>query len=483
MLAEVKDLRLPRISLDAFPGGAEAFELAAKFCYGINVEITLNNVATLRCAAHYLEMTEDFVEKNLEYRTENYLKEVVLPSISNSITVLHHCESLLPLAEDIKIVNRIINGIASNACKEQLTSGLSRLEQSFPTKTTIYEIDASPDSWVGDLTKLSVQLFKRVLSTLKSKGLKQDFISKILINYSQNTLQGGALDTELQNKQRHIIETVVELLPAQSTKSPVPIAFLSGLLKAATTAFVSTSCRSDLERRIGLHYLAEIATDSNLTPAKFIAIAELLPDHARIVSDGLYRAIDIFLKVHPNVKESERYRLCKAVDCQKLSQDACTHAAQNERLPVQMTVQVLYFEQTRLRNAMNGEFQHYQHHHHHPFFGSESQQNPHKLNSGAGSGAISPRDNYASVRRENRELKMEIARMRMRLTELEKDHVSIKQGLIKSNPANKMINSFVKKLSGFNGLFRARDSRSASSRKAHVDVRFLFQKRRRHSVS
>ncbi|XP_031496853.1 BTB/POZ domain-containing protein At1g03010 isoform X2 [Nymphaea colorata] len=565
MLAEVKDLRLPRISLDAFPGGAEAFELAAKFCYGINIEITLNNVATLRCAAHYLEMTEDFVEKNLEYRTENYLKEVVLPSISNSITVLHHCESLLPLAEDIKIVNRIINGIASNACKEQLTSGLSRLEQSFPTKTTIYEIDASPDSWVGDLTKLSVQLFKRVLSTLKSKGLKQDFISKILINYSQNTLQGGALDTELQNKQRHVIETIVELLPAQSTKSPVPIAFLSGLLKAATTAFVSTSCRSDLERRIGLQldqailedillpvspsnsnsalldtdsvqrivstfinrngdddddddnedllqaelgvgyefenprspkqsliykvsklldsYLAEIATDSNLTPAKFIAIAELLPDHARIVSDGLYRAIDIFLKVHPNVKESERYRLCKAVDCQKLSQDACTHAAQNERLPVQMTVQVLYFEQTRLRNAMNGEFQHYQHHHHHPFFGSESQQNPHKLNSGAGSGAISPRDNYASVRRENRELKMEIARMRMRLTELEKDHVSIKQELIKSNPANKMINSFVKKLSGFNGLFRARDSRSASSRKAHVDVRFLFQKRRRHSVS
>ncbi|CAN6468183.1 unnamed protein product [Victoria cruziana] len=564
MLAEVKDLRLPRISLDAFPGGPEAFELAAKFCYGINIEITVNNVATLRCAAHYLEMTEDFTGKNLEYRTENYLKEVVLPSIPNSITVLHHCENLLPFAEDIKFVNRIIDGIASNACKQQLTYGLSRLEQRLPGKTATSEIDASPDWWIGGLTKLSVQLFKGVVSTLKSKGLKQDFISKILINYSQNTLQGGPLDAELQKKQRHIIESMVELLPTQSRKSPLPVAFLSGLLKAATSASVSTPCRSDLERRIGLQldqailedillhgspsnsnsalfdtdsvqrivsaflnmedddddrdgddllqaeldagyelenprspkqsliykvsklldsYLAEIAIDSNLTPTKFIAISELLPDHARIVSDALYRAIDIFLKVHPNVKESERYRLCKTIDCQKLSQDACTHAAQNERLPVQMAVQVLYFEQIRLRNAMNGEFQHYQHHQNHLLFGSDSQKNPYKLNSGAGSGAISPRDNYASVRRENRELKMEIARMRMRLTELEKDHVSIKQELIKSNPANKMINSFMKKLSGINGLFRAKDSRSVSSRKSHVDVRFLFQKRRRHSVS
>ncbi|KAA3480341.1 BTB/POZ domain-containing protein isoform X2 [Gossypium australe] len=36
------------------------------------------------------------------------------------------------------------------------------------------------------------------------------------------------------------------------------------------------------------------------------------------------------------MKDTERYRLCKTIDCQKLSQEACSHAAQNERLPVQM---------------------------------------------------------------------------------------------------------------------------------------------------
>ncbi|GMP99678.1 hypothetical protein CsSME_00047060 [Camellia sinensis var. sinensis] len=197
--------------------------------------------------------------------------------------------------------------------------------------------------------------------------------------------------------------------------------------------------------------LAEVALDSNLSPSKFVALAELLPDHARIVNDGLYRAVDIFLKVHPNMKDSERYRLCKTIDCQKLSQEACSHAAQNERLPVQMAVQVLYFEQIRLRNAMNGG-------HNQLFFGSVNGQFPQHSGSGAGSGCISPRDNYASVRRENRELKLEVARMRMRLTDLEKDHVSMKQELsVKSHPANKLFRSFTKKLSKLNALFRIKD--------------------------
>ena len=183
----------------------------------------------------------------------------------------------------------------------------------------------------------------------------------------------------------------------------------------------------------------------------------------------------IYLQVHPNIKDSERYRLCKTIDCQKLSQEACSHAAQNERLPVQMAVQVLYFEQIRLRNAMNGG-------HNQLFFGALNGQFPQRSGSGAGSGAISPRDNYASVRRENRELKLEVARMRMRLTDLEKDHVSMKQELVRTHPANKLFKSFTKKLSKLNTLFRINGLKPIGG-KANSETRFLFQKRRRHSVS
>lgn len=45
------------------------------------------------------------------------------------------------------------------------------------------------------------------------------------------------------------------------------------------------------------NYLAEIAPDANLKLSRFIAVAECLPAHARTVHDGLYRSIDVYLKV------------------------------------------------------------------------------------------------------------------------------------------------------------------------------------------
>lgn len=45
------------------------------------------------------------------------------------------------------------------------------------------------------------------------------------------------------------------------------------------------------------NYLAEIAPNKNLSIAKFTALADLIPEKARTVDDGIYRAIDIYLKV------------------------------------------------------------------------------------------------------------------------------------------------------------------------------------------
>ncbi|CAJ2649961.1 unnamed protein product [Trifolium pratense] len=90
---------------------------------------------------------------------------------------------------------------------------------------------------------------------MKLKGLKQDIISKILIDYAHNSLQvvkGSLLDLEFLKNQRVLAETVTSLLPTQSRENQVPIAFLSSLLKSAIAASASTSCRSDLERRIGV---------------------------------------------------------------------------------------------------------------------------------------------------------------------------------------------------------------------------------------
>ncbi|MQL75536.1 hypothetical protein Taro_007923 [Colocasia esculenta] len=50
--------------------------------------------------------------------------------------------------------------------------------------------------------------------------------------------------------------------------------------------------------------------------------------------------------------EHERKRLCRVMEYQKLSIDACMHAAQNERLPLRVVVQVLFSEQVKISNAI-----------------------------------------------------------------------------------------------------------------------------------
>ena len=58
--------------------------------------------------------------------------------------------------------------------------------------------------------------------------------------------------------------------------------------------------RSEKERvgKLMKNYLAEIASDRNLSVSRFIDLAELVLEQSRVTEDCMYRAIDIYLKVH-----------------------------------------------------------------------------------------------------------------------------------------------------------------------------------------
>ncbi|KAK9143213.1 hypothetical protein Syun_012613 [Stephania yunnanensis] len=68
LVSGASDANLVVIEVRDIPGGDEAFELAAKLCYGINFEISIDNIAMLCCVVEYLEMTEDNVVGNLVSR-------------------------------------------------------------------------------------------------------------------------------------------------------------------------------------------------------------------------------------------------------------------------------------------------------------------------------------------------------------------------------------------------------------------------------
>ncbi|KAL3528827.1 hypothetical protein ACH5RR_008149 [Cinchona calisaya] len=238
-------------------------------------------------------------------------------------------------------------------------------------------------------------------------GSGDDEVEKGLITNSQESPEAESI-TAAWMKKRFFLETLVGILPPE--KDSVPCNFLLRLLRIACMVGAEPTYRTELGKRISWQldqaslkefmipsfshdcgtlldvklavglvkrflnldesfrsgaalvkvaklvdsYLAEAAVDSNLTLSDFIALAGELPVHARSTDDGLYRAIDTYLKAHPGVSKQERKSLCKLIDSQKLSQEASLHAAQNERLPVRSVIQVLFTEQAKLINKQIG---------------------------------------------------------------------------------------------------------------------------------
>lgn len=439
------------IDLSDIPRGAKAFELAARFCYGVKFELTASNVVHLRCASEYLEMTEEIAEGNLIAQTENFLTQTVLKSWKDSIKALHTCDDVIDLAEKLQVVKKCIDSVATKSSTDPDVFGWPVGQYGGPTQspggtflwngisTGARPRNCSSDWWYDDVSCLSLPLYKKVISAMEYRGVNQDIIVGSLNHYAKRRLPGlnrrksisdvnsclsvttlTAMPSE--EEQRYLLEEIDRLLPFQRGVTSCKLLF--GLLRTAIFLKASSSCMSNLERRIGLQldkatledllitnmsesiemlydvdcvhrildhflamdqetggaspgigddghllaspsllritmvaklidgYLAEVAPDANLKLPKFRSLASAIPEYARPIDDGLYRAIDIYLKAHPHLSESEKEELCRVMDCQKLSLEACTHAAQNERLPLRVIVQVLFFEQLQLRSSI-----------------------------------------------------------------------------------------------------------------------------------
>ncbi|CAN6298460.1 unnamed protein product [Urochloa humidicola] len=494
------------IKLNGIPGGAKSFELVARFCYGVKIELSPANVVYLRCASEHLEMTEEVAEDNLIVQSEIFLNQVVLRNWKDSLTALETCDDLLPHAEDLQIVKRCIESLASKATTDPNLFGWPIREHGImqsPGGSVLWNgisTGARPrnfnaDWWYEDASSLSFPMYKRLISTMESRGIRPEIIAGSLTYYAKKYLPGlnrrhsmgtvphTAALSEVE--QKNLLEEIDGLLPVHKGIASTKV--LLGLLRTAMILKASPTCISNLEKRIGMQldqatledlllpnfsytmetlynvecvhrildhflamdqanggdspclddvmaspslapitsvaklidgYLAEIAPDINLKLPKFQALASAVPEYARPLDDGLYRAIDIYLKAHSWLSEAEREQLCRLLDCQKLSLEACTHAAQNERLPLRVVVQVLFFEQLQLRTSIAG-----------CLLVSDNLEGSRPLRSGiATSGEAG---GWATAVRENQVLKVGMDNMRMRLAELEKECSSMRQEIEK----------------------------------------------------
>ncbi|KAF2310796.1 hypothetical protein GH714_017310 [Hevea brasiliensis] len=324
------------INLHDNPGGAKTFELVAKFCYGVKLELTSSNVVYLRCAAEHLEMTEDYGEGNLIMQTETFFNQVVLGNWNDSLKALQTCDHSLPYAEELHITKRCIESLATKAYTDPNLFGWPIMEHGpmqSPGGSVLWNgistgarpKKSSSDWWYEDVLTLSLPFYKRLISIMESRGVRQEIIAGSLAFYAKKYLPG-------LNRRQGASESSSRLMavglapPSEEDQK----ALLEDIDSGASPCSVDDShligspslTPITLVAKLIDGYMAEVAPDVNLKLPKFQALAAAVPEYARPLDDGLYRAIDVYLKSHPWLAESEREQLCRLMDCQKLSLEA-----------------------------------------------------------------------------------------------------------------------------------------------------------------
>ncbi|XP_024982364.1 BTB/POZ domain-containing protein At3g44820 isoform X1 [Cynara cardunculus var. scolymus] len=503
------------ITLENIPGGANAYLVAAKFCYGVRVELTPRNIVIVYCVAGYLEMFDEYGDDNLFGRAENYFHKTVLKNWKDCMVALQSCETVMTEADNLQIISKCLKAISMMACTDpslfgwpmmmygRLQSpGGSILWNGINTGARIRSSES--DWWFEDISYLGVPLFERLIKTMEARGIRPEKLTGAIMYYSRKYLHGlgrwqGGQSTKARSiasfsmkpaivDQRVLLESVVKLLPEKKGKSFCR--FLLALLRVALILGVNGKCQNSLERKIGMQlelatldglliptysdsdtlynsdcveriinhfltseqtvttfsppsiasevsqssgplrkvsklvdsYMAEVASDVNLKPEKIRSLAEALPESSRSLNDGLYRALDVYFKVHPWLPDKEKEELCNIINYQKLSIDACAHASQNQHLPLRVVLQVLFFEQMQLRTALAG------------CVNVLDNENPSTgpmnivlSGSTAMAGQIVQRDGWVTIVRENQVMRVSMERLRSRVGELEEEFNRMRQ--------------------------------------------------------
>ncbi|CAK9133377.1 unnamed protein product [Ilex paraguariensis] len=426
-LNESNEVELP----PNFPGGPETFEMISLFIYGSSTLVDPFNVAALRCAAEFLEMTEEYSSSNLCERFDIYMNQVVLQSWDDTLIVLQKCHTLLPWAEELLIVSRCIESLAFMACMEILDPERRREHpvvtvEALANQPWSYEMVKEmiiQDLWIKDLIALPFGFFKRIIGSLRRQGMKEKYVSPIVVFYANKWVlskktylfreksgeQSANVDEE--NKVSTLLQGILDLLSmGEKASKVIPVGFYFSLLSRSLELGLQSDSKAKLQGQIAslLHlsqvedfllpksgtenisssielatmesivstyvsynieanhipsssnsivaelwdiYLTQMASDPKMDSKRFMDLIETVPISSRQCHDHLYIALNTFLQAHPDLSQEDKGLVCRHLNCQKLSQEVCIEAVQNELMPLRLIVQALFVQQLNTHQA------------------------------------------------------------------------------------------------------------------------------------
>ncbi|XP_062188746.1 BTB/POZ domain-containing protein At5g48130-like [Phragmites australis] len=262
-LLQSGDLELPA----SFPGGCEAFEVIALFCYGDAVALDPFNVAVVRCAAEFLDVG------GLGARCDLYINQVVLQNWDDALIVLQRCQPLLPVAEELLIVSRCVESLAFMACMEifdpeqrrdQPGAAATRAVVGRRWDAELVKELAARDLWIKDLIALPFEFFKRIVQALRRQGMKEKYVSPVVLFYANkwvlskkthkfwaSTDEAVDGETDANRRATAILEGVIALLPVEAAASnAIPVAFYFALLSRSLTLELSVESQTRLRELV-----------------------------------------------------------------------------------------------------------------------------------------------------------------------------------------------------------------------------------------
>ncbi|CAI8603403.1 unnamed protein product [Vicia faba] len=385
------------IQIDCFPGGRKTFELVVKFCYGWKFDMTPSNIASLYCAAYFLEMSEDIESENLLSKTESFFSFLVLTSWKDTFRILKSCESLSPWAKELQLVKRCSEAIAWKAC-------------------AIPKIEARTNAWwFEDVSLLRIDRFIEVIQSIKKRGMRSGIIGSCIEFWTLNWFSKVTLGLDPNAKHEHATiqltqlhkvstECLIKMLPTE--ENSVSCNFLLHMLKVGMVLKINHESMCVLQTRVVLMleqccvqdllvknygdddslydidvvvevlqcyvcgmssnsaakvqsvgrlvdgYLSQVARDQKLKVESFKLLVEALPQNARESDDNLYRAIDMYLKAHPYLTEEDREHVCSVLEYHRLSKEARQHVMKNDRLPMKLSTQFVLLENVKVSWTM-----------------------------------------------------------------------------------------------------------------------------------
>lgn len=337
-----------------FPGGAEGFELIARFCYNNGrTEITPSNIFLLNCAANFMEInTNGSQTPILKDQLEKSLEGISYWTWSELLVALKQCQDLLPATNSSCIFQKFLDSLVGRLALPNVSSSHTSSSDSsrFQFSSDTISTDTMRNScsrttwWFEDLAFLNIDMIERVIKTMVSQKFDHATISKFLFYYQKSRF----LDAVPAEK-RKVTEEVINLLSLLD-RSSLSCKGLFEIFRVALSLKISKCCKKKLESLIGSQldqatlddllvpspngkdymynvsfvlrlvksfllegsypltrsqkvatlmdlYAMEVAPDSYLKPSKFAALTMALPDVARDSCDKIYQAVDMYLEV------------------------------------------------------------------------------------------------------------------------------------------------------------------------------------------